>query len=254
MNKTDLSPNSVEGVLNSNVAEGVAISSRAVPNPKPNSLKVRTVLFVEQTKGVQLAKGLRGVVDRLAPMLGFKIKIQEKGGTKLQDLMSNKNLWAREKCGRGECAPCGQNIDRVQDCTARNIVYESRCGICNPGGETGLKSLADGRELPSIYVGETSRSLKERAGEHFADFSRGTDDSHMMKHCSMSHRNEKPNFNQFVVGKFKTALGRQVGEAIRIQMRGNILNSTGVYNRCRLTRLVIDSQWDKKEYGRKVAS
>ena len=48
------------------------------------------------------------------------------------------------------------------------------------------------------------------------------------------------------MGKFKTALGRQVGEAIRIQMRGNTLNSTGVYNRCRLTRLVIDSQWDKK--------
>ena len=29
-------------------------------------------------------------------------------------------------------------------------------------------------------------------------------------------------------------------------MRGNTLNSTGVYNRCKLTRLVVDSNWDKK--------
>ena len=48
------------------------------------------------------------------------------------------------------------------------------------------------------------------------------------------------------MGKFKPALGRQVGEAIRIQMRGNTLNFPGVYNRCRPTRLVLDSQWDKK--------
>ena len=179
-------------------------------------------------------------------MLGFKIKIQEKGGTKIQDVLSNKNLWTGEKCGREECTPCGQNLEKTQDCTVRNIVYESRCGLCNPGGETGLKNLADGRELPSIYVGETSRPLKERAGEHVSDYNKGAEDSHMLKHWSLSHKNEKPKFNQFIVGKYKTALGRQVGEAIRIQMRGNTLNSTGAYNRCRLTGLVIDSEWDRK--------
>ena len=29
-------------------------------------------------------------------------------------------------------------------------------------------------------------------------------------------------------------------------MRRNTLNSTGVYNRCKLTRLVVESNWDKK--------
>ena len=32
-------------------------------------------------------------------------------------------------------------------------------------------------------------------------------------------------------------------------MRGNVLNSAGVYNRCKLTRLVVDTEWDKKVWN-----
>jgi hypothetical protein len=32
-------------------------------------------------------------------------------------------------------------------------------------------------------------------------------------------------------------------------MRGNVLNSAGVYNRCKLTRLVIDTEWDKNVWN-----
>ena len=39
------------------------------------------------------------------------------------------------------------------------------------------------------------------------------------------------------------------GGAVRINMRGVVLNSAGVYNRCKLTRLVIDSDWDKKVWN-----
>ena len=53
-------------------------------------------------------------------------------------------------------------------------------------------------------------------------------------------------FNQFIVGQYKSALSRQVAEAVRIQMRCNVLNSVGMFNRCKLTRLVIDHEWDKK--------
>ena len=35
----------------------------------------------------------------------------------------------------------------------------------------------------------------------------------------------------------------------RIQLRGNVLNSAGVYNRCKLTRLVVDTDWDKKVWN-----
>ena len=45
---------------------------------------------------------------------------------------------------------------------------------------------------------------------------------------------------------YKSCLERQVVEAIRIQLRGNTLNSAGVSNRCRLTRLIVGTDWDKK--------
>ena len=37
-----------------------------------------------------MAKAIKGVVNRIAPIVGFKIKVQERGRTKLQDLLSNK--------------------------------------------------------------------------------------------------------------------------------------------------------------------
>ena len=49
-----------------------------------------------------------------------------------------------------------------------------------------------------------------------------------------------------MVKKCKSALERQVREAIRIHLRGNVLNKKGHYNRCKLTRLVVDRDWDEK--------
>ena len=52
-----------------------------------------------------------------------------------------------------------------------------------------------------------------------------------------------------VVRSFKTALSRQVGEAVRIRRRGgegNILNSKAEYSRSRIPRLVIDRQADRE--------
>ena len=49
-----------------------------------------------------------------------------------------------------------------------------------------------------------------------------------------------------VVKNCKSSLERQVREAIRIQMRGTVLNKKGMYNRCKLTRLVIDDEWEQK--------
>ena len=72
----------------------------------------------------------------------------------------------------------------------------------------------------------------------------------MMKHWTASHPNcQPPKFHQVVARQYKTCLARQIGEAVRIQMRGNVLNSAGVYNRCKLTRLVVDTEWDKKVWN-----
>ena len=93
-------------------------------------------------------------------MLGYTIKIQEKAGSKLQHILSNTDPWSGSQCGRVDCTTCSQDREKLPDCTKRNLVYESRCAVCNkeePKGE-----LLDRREEPSIYVGETNRSIYMR--------------------------------------------------------------------------------------------
>ena len=115
--------------------------------------------------------------------------------------------------------------------------------------------LEDSRDEPSIYVGETARSLAERSAEHWKDFVAKDEDSHMYKHWKIHHKGEgEPNFKFEIVRFCKDALSRQVGEAVRISLRKNCLNSKCGYNRCNLTRLTIPeeeeasrSEWKKKK-------
>ena len=73
------------------------------------------------------------------------------------------------------------------------------------------------------------------------------EESHMMEHAEGAHRGEgEPEFRFKVVKKCKTSLESQVREAVRIQLRSNVLNRKGTYNRCKLTRMVVDEEWEKK--------
>jgi hypothetical protein len=73
---------------------------KSYANPNTNTTKIRTFLFVEQTRGGKLLKALKEVETRLSGMLGFKTKIVERGGTSLKDLLPNTNPWAGTSCGR----------------------------------------------------------------------------------------------------------------------------------------------------------
>ena len=208
------------------------------------------MLFVEFTRGGELQKCMREALDRLAPMIGFKVRVTERGGSSLGSLLSNKNLWSGEPCGREDCRPCMQPGERKEACTQRNVVYESECAQCNPEGsrkESDKVSLADRREVPSLYVGETARSLKERSSEHWADAASWSSESHIVEHQEMAHHGRgDAKFNFKVVKKCGSSLERQVRESVRIQMRGLVLNRKGTFNRCKLTRLVVDSEWEEQ--------
>jgi hypothetical protein len=49
------------------------------------------VMFVPYTKHSELATRLRGDEERMESMTGYKIKIVEKGGTKLVDILHKAN-------------------------------------------------------------------------------------------------------------------------------------------------------------------
>ena len=114
-NKADESENVEEpvkpeqsGIGNSQRYTGLEPQVRtiALESEKSNVKSTRkkqpsTVLFVEFSKGGSLQKTVRGVLDRLEGMLGFTVRVTERGGTPLGALLSNKSLWKGVECGRG---------------------------------------------------------------------------------------------------------------------------------------------------------
>ena len=71
-------------------------------------------------------------------------------------------------------------------------------------------------------MGETGRSIHERAKEHWSDTEGRSEESHMIKHWLSSHAELllPPKFRMKVVGSFKDALSRQLSESVRIDLRG----------------------------------
>jgi hypothetical protein len=91
---------------------------------------------------------LREDEDKMAEMTGLRIKYQEAGGNILANAF-NKNLGNGQFCGRTECPPCRKPEGRKK-CKARNIIYESKCLVCNPASSHEEYSQDDNH--PSIGV------------------------------------------------------------------------------------------------------
>ena len=99
-------------------------------------------------------------------------------------------------------------------------MYENICSECNPGADKKgeLKQIKEG--APSLYVGETSRTIFERSKEHWGGARAMSMKNHMFKHQVLEHEGREPSFTMKVIKFYKTPLARQVAEAIRIRRRG----------------------------------
>ena len=88
--------------------------SLAIKVDKKSTRKIQpsTVLFCAYSKGAALQKTLKDVVDRLAPLVGFQMRVAERGGTTLGSMLSNKNLWTGTECWRKECKTCCQKGEK----------------------------------------------------------------------------------------------------------------------------------------------
>ena len=224
-----------------------AHGSRGLPRTQSGKqdLKTRAVLFVEQTPHGELAKRIKELLQRLEPVLGFRLRVVERTGRSIKSHLSQLTSTQGRMCGRTQCVTCNQDCEAITDCTRNNVVYESICTRCNPGasGKGELEQVRPG--APSLYVGETSRSINERAQEHWGSARRMEDKSHIHKHQLMEHGGDHPEFVFKLISSHKTALSRQIKEAVRIRRRGganNILNSKGEYNRCHIPRLVVEEE------------
>ena len=110
---------------------------------------VESVWFVPYTGNSTLKNRITKVEERL----GFpqKIRYVEKLGTKIVDLLSQKNPW-EGKCGRISCFPCRNKEEEAGRCMQQNITYKIECRKCK---EVGVKVQ---------YVGESARTGFDRGG------------------------------------------------------------------------------------------
>ena len=154
-------------------------------------------------------------------------------------------------------------------CTRKSLVYENVCAICNSGAGAKEELKDVNPNIPSIYVGGTSRTIQERAMEHWASAkgssNKSKEGSHMRTHMEQQHGGGEPAFIMRVVEFHRTALSRQTGEAVRILRRGgagSILNSRGEFNRCYIPRLRVEEpskieeleKWEEEEVERAMTT
>ena len=218
---------------------------------KDREQAVKSILFVEQSPGGELAKRMRETLRSMEPTMGFRIKVVERCGQALGSKFPLTNLWEGNTCGREACVTCNQGGEYIPDCSRKNLMYENICISCNPGAAGGEKVEQVKDDIPTLYVGETSRSIFERGKEHWEGAKKGAENNHMVRHVKMEHKDEgAPNFSLRVVKHYKTALARQVAEAVRIRRRGGegaILNSRGEFNRSYIPRLMVKEEDEEKD-------
>ena len=121
------------------------------------------------------------------------------------------------------------------------------------GLQAGKKYVADPSQKGrvGIYIGETSRSLSERAGEHYRDARDFSKKSHIIKHWMNNHQDEDkiPPFIIKITKNYQDCLSRQVGEAIAIHMsRDELLNSKNEYASNCISRVgVEETTFERKQ-------
>ena len=157
--------------------------------------------------------------------MGFLVKVVERSGRSLQSMFPLTKLWEGAPCGReSECITCYQGAEDIPNCTKQSVLYENICAICVPGAfkkeQVEDKDVDPGQ--PAIYVGETGRSILERGKEHWKSYESGKEDSHMRKHQLILHEGGTAKFVLRMVGSYRTALSRQISEAVRIRRRGEL--------------------------------
>ena len=135
--------------------------------------------------------------------LGLKIKVIEKTGPKVKQLLHRSSIGINSSCPRG-CIVCSDGENRIS-CLTSDVTYRIKCPEC------GLIQLL------TAYDGETTRMAKTRAEEHWEKLKKRDKKSTLWTHARDCHGGIVPKYNFEITGTFlKRPLHRQLMEAIHI--------------------------------------
>ena len=183
----------------------------------------KSVLFVQHTPDSGLAKSMRKVLNDLKPWTNISVKVVERAGERIQDILHKSDPWGNRDCERGNCKVCETSVENekipFKNCTKRSVIYMTwyeSCRMEKLKTDGDVETMENGEENKSgkeknkgelremkrkcenvknedfIYIGETSRSAMERSTEHFKDLERLRSKSHMLKHITLHHKESRP--------------------------------------------------------------
>ena len=91
-------------------------------------------MFIPNTHHIELAGELRDTEMYFEKMTDYRLKMVEKAGTKVCEMLTDSDPWSGQDCAREKCwlwetkMLTGKN--KRQECTKRNLVYETYCMSC----------------------------------------------------------------------------------------------------------------------------
>ena len=196
-------------------------------NTANSKIQYKSVLFVTPTPGGVLMKDVQRREAELNKNDKERVKIVEKGGLKMKNMLCAKNPFKKEKCQQKTCPLCtrSQFVDVSEgevkvECNTNNVGYRWICITCQENNSV------------KVYEGETGRSARLRGAEHLKQLENKSENSVLFKHKMAAHKNDDVKFKMEITCKFKDALSRQANEGVRISSRPahELLNSKSEFN------------------------
>ena len=188
-----------------------------------------SILFVPPTPKGVLAKMLKKREIELNKNSEMNIRVVERGGTKMKNILVQKNPFPPQKCQINFCPFCNKdkNIEISQEnrfhCSSHNVGYVIECQSCK-----------------RVYHGETSRKASVRAIEHCKQVQKEDEESPLVKHIKLEHPGGSK-FTLKITGQFYNALSRQANESVRIQNSAKAsLNSKAEFNGPKIARISLE--------------
>ena len=179
-------------------------------------------VFVPATPQSQLAKQFREKIK----ISNIRIKVIEKSGKKIKDILQRNDPLSENKC--------------IDECCL--ICKTSTRGGCRSSGVTYRIKCENETECPFAYEGQTGKNGYSRGNEHMFDYESKNKNSVLWKHCQLKHENVEQNFSMDIIDRCRgDPTKRQILEAVHINNKDALtsMNDRSEWNFVNIPRIQI---------------
>ena len=105
-------------------------------------------------------------LDSLEKLGKFKVKLVERAGNNIVDILHKSNAWSDLDCEREDCLICNTQNSKKGSCRRRNILYETYCITCQRKHEEGEKDEKKDELDGENQLQKNPKSYSELDGEN----------------------------------------------------------------------------------------